>query len=241
MTVKKTLRSVLLTALAILTMLVSCGTEEPVPEAKKPCVPDETIVEFDDKYKNFYEIFVRSFKDSDGDGIGDLNGVAQKLDYLKPASGAYSSSSLGVNGIWLMPICPSPSYHKYDITDYMAIDPSYGTMEDFENLVQKSHEHGVKLIIDMVLNHTSSQHEWFKMFCDNLRNLKQNKDNTAYRKAFTTGLIASSAGLITSANAGTFVDKLLASSGLGNINTQNITQTAATVAAIVTLLNALKQ
>ncbi len=72
-------------------------------------------------------------------------------------------------------------------------------------------------------------------------NLKQNKDNTAYRKAFTTGLIASSAGLITSANAGTFVDKLLASSGLGNINTQNITQTAATVAAIVTLLNALKQ
>ena len=176
MTVKKTLRSVLLTALAMLTMLVSCGTEEPFPEAKKPCVPDETIVEFDDKYKNFYEIFVRSFKDSDGDGIGDLNGVAQKLDYLKPSSGAYGSSSLGVNGIWLMPICPSPSYHKYDITDYMAIDPSYGTMEDFENLVQKSHEHGVKLIIDMVLNHTSSQHEWFKMFCDNLRNLKQNKE-----------------------------------------------------------------
>ena len=174
--VNNKLRSILLIALAMLTMLVSCGAEEPVPEAKKPCVPDETIVEFDDKYKNFYEIFVRSFKDTDGDGIGDLNGIAQKLDYLKPSSGAYGSSSLGVNGIWLMPICPSPSYHKYDITDYMAIDPSYGTMEDFENLVQKCHEHKIKLIIDMVLNHTSSKHEWFEMFSANLRDMKNNKE-----------------------------------------------------------------
>ena len=176
MKVNNKLRSILLIALAMLTMLVSCGAEEPVPEAKKPCVPDETIVEFDDKYKNFYEIFVRSFKDTDGDGIGDLNGIAQKLDYLKPSSGAYGSSSLGVNGIWLMPICPSPSYHKYDITDYMAIDPSYGTMEDFENLVQKCHEHKIKLIIDMVLNHTSSKHEWFEMFSANLRDMKNNKE-----------------------------------------------------------------
>ena len=176
MTLKNKLRSALLLALAMMTVLVSCGTEEPVPEPKKPCVPDETIVEFDDKYKNFYEIFVRSFKDSDGDGIGDLNGIAQKLDYLKPASGAYGSSSLGVNGIWLMPICPSPSYHKYDITDYMAIDPSYGTMEDFENLVQKCHEHKITLIIDMVLNHTSSKHEWFNYFCQNLRDIKSGEE-----------------------------------------------------------------
>ena len=176
MTLKRKLHSALLIALAMLTVLVSCGTEEPVPEPKKPCVPDETIVEFNDKYKNFYEIFVRSFKDSDGNGIGDLNGITQKLDYLKPASGAYGSSSLGINGIWLMPVCPSPSYHKYDITDYMAIDPSYGTMEDFENLVQKCHEHGITLIIDMVLNHTSSKHEWFTMFCDNLRKLKDGKE-----------------------------------------------------------------
>ena len=181
---KMRLRSALLTALAMLTVLVSCGTEEPVAPVRKPCVPDETIVEFDDKYKNFYEIFVRSFKDSDGNGIGDLNGVAQKLDYLKPASGAYGSSSLGINGIWLMPICPSPSYHKYDITDYMAIDQSYGTMDDFDNLVQKCHEHGITLIIDMVLNHSSSQHEWFKMFCDNLRSLDK-KEELKYDEKYT--------------------------------------------------------
>ncbi len=111
MKVKNKLRAVCVTALALLTVLVSCGKEEPVPEAKKPCVPDETIVEFDDKYKNFYEIFVRSFKDSDGDGYGDFNGITQKLDYLKPASGAAANNSLGINALWLMPICPSPSYH----------------------------------------------------------------------------------------------------------------------------------
>ena len=175
-TIGKKLRSLLLVCLALLTVLASCGTEQPVAPQKKPCVPDETIVEFDDKYKNFYEIFVRSFKDSDGDGIGDLKGVAQKLDYLKPLSGAYGNSSLGVNGIWLMPICPSPSYHKYDITDYMAIDPSYGTMEDFEALVQKCHERKITLIIDMVLNHTSNKHEWFNLFCQNLRDIKNGQE-----------------------------------------------------------------
>ena len=169
MKVKNKLRAVCVTALALLTVLVSCGKEEPVPEAKKPCVPDETIVEFDDKYKNFYEIFVRSFKDSDGDGYGDFNGITQKLDYLKPASGAASDRSLGINALWLMPICPSPSYHKYDISDYCAVDPMYGTMEDFENLVQKCHERKIAVIIDMVLNHTSKEHEWFKAFSELIR------------------------------------------------------------------------
>ena len=150
----------------MLTLLASCGSKEAVEEVKKPAVPDETIVEFDDKYKNFYEIFVRSFKDSDGDGYGDFNGIIQKLDYLKPASGAAANYSLGINAIWLMPICPSPSYHKYDISDYYAIDPIYGTMEDFENLVAKCHDRKLTVIIDMVLNHTSTQHEWFKAFCD---------------------------------------------------------------------------
>lgn len=160
------LRGALATSVAALMLLTSCTSAKPVEEVKKPSVPDEAIVEFDDKYKNFYEIFVRSFYDSDGDGYGDLNGITQKLDYLKPAGSASGSKSLGVNGIWLMPVSPSPSYHKYDITDYFAIDPMYGTMEDFENMVQKCHEHGITVIIDMVLNHTSNQHEWFKMFCD---------------------------------------------------------------------------
>ena len=169
MTLKKKLHSALLIALAMLTMLVSCGGEKTVEEVKKPCVPDETIVESDDKYRNFYEIFVRSFKDSDGDGYGDFNGITQKLDYLKPANGAASNRSLGINAIWLMPICPSPSYHKYDISDYCAIDPMYGTMEDFENLLAKCHERNIKVIIDMVLNHTSRKHPWFDAFCELIR------------------------------------------------------------------------
>ena len=168
MNLKNKLRSMLLISLAALTALVSCGGKT-VEEVRKPAVPDEAIVEYDDKYKNFYEIFVRSFKDSDGDGYGDFNGITQKLDYLKPSSGAASATSLGINGIWLMPICPSPSYHKYDITDYCAIDPIYGTMEDFENLLTKCHERKITVIIDMVLNHTSKEHEWFKSFCEIVR------------------------------------------------------------------------
>lgn len=101
----------------------------------------------------FYEIFVRSFADSNGDGIGDLNGVTSKLDYVK---------SLGADGIWLMPVNPSPSYHGYDVTDYYGINSQYGTMEDFEKLLTEAHKRGIRVIMDLVLNHTSSEHPWFK-------------------------------------------------------------------------------
>jgi glycosidase len=101
----------------------------------------------------YYEIFVRSWVDTNGDGIGDLNGVTARLDYLK---------SLGVSGIWLMPINPSPSYHGYDITDYEAINPQYGSMADFERLLAAAHQRGIKVIMDLVINHTSNQHPWFK-------------------------------------------------------------------------------
>ena len=100
----------------------------------------------------FYEIFVRSFYDSNGDGIGDLNGLAQKLDYL---------SNLGVTGIWLMPVFPSPSYHGYDVTDYYSVNPQYGSMDDFKNLLSVAHKHDIRVILDLPLNHTSNQHPWF--------------------------------------------------------------------------------
>ncbi len=99
-----------------------------------------------------YEVFVASFADGDGDQRGDLKGLTQKLDYI---------ADLGVAGIWLMPISPSPSYHKYDVTDYKAIDPAYGTMADFAALSAASDERGLSLILDLVLAHSSSQHPWF--------------------------------------------------------------------------------
>ena len=100
----------------------------------------------------FYEIFVRSFSDSNGDGIGDFNGIRQKLDYIE---------SLGVNGIWLMPIHPSPSYHGYDVLDYYNVNPDYGTLDDFKALLAEAHERDIKIIIDLVINHTSKQHPFF--------------------------------------------------------------------------------
>ncbi len=102
--------------------------------------------------KIYYEIFVRSFADSDGDGIGDLNGVTAKLDYL---------TTLGVEGIWLMPINPSPSYHGYDVTDYTDVHPDYGTLADFDNLVTQAKAKGIDVVLDFVLNHTSQEHPWF--------------------------------------------------------------------------------
>jgi alpha-amylase len=108
----------------------------------------------------FYEIFVRSFSDSDDDGMGDLNGLIQKLDYLNDGDPA-TASDLGVTGIWLMPIMASPSYHGYDITDYYRVNPEYGTNEDFKRLIEEAHKRGIRVVIDLVLNHTSSEHPWF--------------------------------------------------------------------------------
>ncbi|WP_425456526.1 alpha-amylase family glycosyl hydrolase [Cohnella pontilimi] len=106
-----------------------------------------------------YEIFVRSFADSNGDGIGDFNGITAKLDYLN--DGKPGGNDLGVDGIWLMPIQPSPSYHGYDVTDYEAVNPVYGTMEDFKKLTAEAHKRGIRVIMDLVINHSSSQHPWF--------------------------------------------------------------------------------
>lgn len=101
----------------------------------------------------FYELFVRSFKDSNGDRYGDFNGVTSKLDYLK---------DLGITAIWLMPIHDSEEHtNNYDPVDLMAVDPTYGTMEDFQNLLDEAHKRGIRIILDLVLNHTSSKHPFF--------------------------------------------------------------------------------
>lgn len=109
----------------------------------------------------FYEIFVRSFADSDGDGIGDLQGLISKLDYLNDGN-PDTTTDLGITGIWLMPVCQSPSYHGYDVTDYKQIEEDYGTTKDFQELMDACHQRGIKVIVDFVMNHCSSQHPWFQ-------------------------------------------------------------------------------
>jgi glycosidase len=103
---------------------------------------------------------VRSFYDSNGNGIGDLKGLIQKLNYLNDGNPA-TSSDLGVTGIWLMPISESPSYHGYDVTDYRSIERDYGTVADFHALIDSAHSRGIKVIIDFVMNHSSEHHPWF--------------------------------------------------------------------------------
>src|SRR5512144_2675624 len=98
----------------------------------------------------FYEIFVRSFYDSDGDGVGDFRGLSAKLDYLNDGDST-TTSDLGVNALWLMPIFPSPSYHGYDVTDYEHVNPAYGTEADFDSLLARAHRRGIRVILDLVL------------------------------------------------------------------------------------------
>ncbi len=101
----------------------------------------------------FYEIFIRSFADSNGDGIGDLNGITASLDELQ---------WLGIDGLWLTPFCKSPSYHKYDIEDFYAVDPEFGTLSDLQTLVKEAHRRNIRVLMDLVVNHTSVRHPWFR-------------------------------------------------------------------------------
>ena len=113
----------------------------------------------------FYEVFVRSFYDSDADGVGDLSGLIEKLDYLNDGDPT-TSQDLGVTGMWLMPIQQSPSYHGYDVVDYYRVDDEYGNHDDLLRLIKEAHTRGIRVIIDLVLNHTSSQHPWFQEALD---------------------------------------------------------------------------
>jgi alpha-amylase len=108
-----------------------------------------------------YEIFVRSFYDSNGDGIGDLRGLTQTLDYLNDGNPG-TDNDLEIGIIWLMPIFPSVSYHGYNVSDYRKIHPEYGSLVDFESLIKASHERGIRIILDIPFNHTSNQHPWFR-------------------------------------------------------------------------------
>lgn len=180
----KKLFCLILSAILLFIGAAGCGQktvpDEPVPAAATAeqdsggelAVTGKGLVpasDADDNNRVFYEIFVGSFSDSDEDGTGDLRGILNRMDYLNdgiPDSGR----SLGVEGLWLTPVFLSPSYHKYDVTDYYTIDPAFGTMEDLEALIAACHERGVRLILDLPINHTGSQNAWFTKFQEAHRN-----------------------------------------------------------------------
>ncbi|MBO4217247.1 MAG: hypothetical protein J5940_04830, partial [Clostridia bacterium] len=171
----KTVRFISLLLICVF-VLCSCGGKEKVADisgryflsddGSEAVIDDVDTSAYKATYDNnrvFYEIFVGSFSDSDGDGTGDLRGIINRFDYLndgKPDSGL----SLGVEGIWLMPIFKSPSYHKYDVTDYYAVDPAFGTEADLKELIELCRERNVKLIIDLPINHTGYHNLWFTHF-----------------------------------------------------------------------------
>ena len=122
-----------------------------------------------DDYRAFYQLMVGSYRDSDGDGMGDLRGLIQRLDYINDGDPT-SDDSLHAGGIWLTPVMPSPTYHKYDTTDYYNIDPDFGTLDDFRDLAAACQERGIALVIDLSVNHSSNYHPWFISACASLNN-----------------------------------------------------------------------
>ena len=190
MKIKKILSAVLFAAVLVSSLAACQGreyTQAPQPsetsqnantvsqsETKTITVPDDggfKSVSYDfsnDKYRTFYEIFPYSFYDSDGDGIGDLNGITQHLDYLNDGDTS-TTDDLGIEGIWLMPVMQSPSYHKYNVTDYMTVDKDYGTNDDMKKLVEEAHKRHINVIIDLVINHSSRSNEWFQKAIEELK------------------------------------------------------------------------
>jgi alpha-glucosidase len=153
---KSSKRSIAIGAIALFAGVVTLSAWGQTAPAKPPAQPAAAKAQSaQDWWKNavIYEIYPRSFQDSNGDGIGDLNGITQRLDYLK---------DLGVDAIWLTPVYPSPQVDfGYDISDYEAIDPQYGTLADFDRLVAEAAKRHIRVLMDMVMNHTSDKHKWF--------------------------------------------------------------------------------
>ena len=165
---KRMTKSAVSVLLVLILLLSGCGAAPAAPVTESTAPPTEpapvpVVDPIDDNYRTFYQIFVGSFSDSNNDGIGDLRGVINRLDYLNDGD-INTQTDLGVQGIWLSPIFPSPSYHKYDAKDYYAIDWRFGTMEDLKELARLCEERNIKLILDLAINHTSKEHEWFLQF-----------------------------------------------------------------------------
>lgn len=135
--------------------LFGCGSKamdmEKIPVPKEDTVPVKKVI--DKQYGVFYQIYPRTFRDSNGDGIGDIKGIIEGLDYIK---------DLGATGIWITPLTPAPTDHKYNTTDYYNIDAEFGTLEDYKELLKQAHSKNIKVVMDFVANHVSANHPWYQ-------------------------------------------------------------------------------
>ena len=186
---KKLLSVLLCAALAGCCVLAGCGeessktdgassktesgtskTESGSSDAEKVSDPIEGVKAeaSADKYRNVYQIFTQSFCDSDGDGVGDFKGIISQLDYLNDGD-PNGGEDLGVDALWMTPINPSESYHKYSVEDYYNVDESFGTLEDFDKLVEECHKRGINVILDLVLNHISYKNPLFLEACEEVK------------------------------------------------------------------------
>ena len=153
----------MLLAVTMVFPMAACAAQtggETMPQETQPVAVADPI---SDNYRTYYQIFVGSFSDSNNDGIGDLRGIINRFDYLNDGD-INSGKSLGIQGIWLSPIFTSPSYHKYDAKNYYEVDWRFGTEEDLKELITLCKERNVQLILDLAINHTSHEHDWFIQF-----------------------------------------------------------------------------
>lgn len=157
---------------------------------------------------NWYEVLVRSYQDSDGDGLGDLNGLMERLDYIE---------DMGWRGLWLMPVMPSPSYHKYDVTDYMDIDAEYGTLDDMRALIDAAHARDISVILDLPINHTSTQHPWFVSACEAIESWDAENPYIAYYHFNQAG----GNGFAPLNDTGWYYEERFAGGGMPDLNLDN--------------------
>ncbi len=171
----KKILSLLLAICMLAALLSACGEKnQPAGGEKASADPVDSIkIEPSaDKYRSYYQVWIGSFYDSDDNGVGDLPGLISKLDYINDGD-PNGGEDLGADAIWLSPMMPSSTYHKYNVEDYYEIDPEFGTLEDFDKLIEECHKRGVVVIIDLVLNHSGAGHEFFQKACDELRDGKE--------------------------------------------------------------------
>jgi glycosidase len=153
----------IMAALILFSVMTGCTKKEPdmtkIPVPKEDTTPIKKEIE--KQYNVFYQIYPRSFRDSNGDGIGDIKGIIQALDYLNDGD-PNTNTDLGVTGLWITPLTPAPTDHKYNTTDYYNIAPEYGTIDDYKELLEEAHKRGIKVTMDFVVNHVSAYHKWFQ-------------------------------------------------------------------------------